>query len=120
MIGLPLNGKVVDLAQLQTEMVAAQVAIRGLGSDGTILFTYDENGQLADLPQGAAAVLTAHVPSTALTDQLTALLASTVGVTLTSLTQAQRLVLVAGLLYKAGAIDRTTLAIRPLNTWLLN
>ncbi len=119
MTGIPLNNKVVDLAQLQAEMIAANIAITGLGSDGINLYTYDESGHPADLPAGAAAVLAAHTPSTALHDALIAALTSSVGVSVTALTQAQRLALVAGLLYKVGAIDRQTLAIRPLAQWLI-
>lgn len=119
--GLPLNRKIVDLVQLQAEMVAAGVAITALGSDGVSVFTYDAQGQPADFSNMtlAATVLAAHTPSTALHDALVTALTSAVGVTLTTLTQAQRLALVAGLLYKAGAIDKQTLAVKPLNTWLL-
>jgi hypothetical protein len=117
--GIPLNGKRVDFDQLQTELAAAGIAVSGIGSDGEHVFTYDGTGRPMDLPDAAAAVLSAHTASTAPRDQLTALLNSTVGVSLQSLTNAQRLALVAGLLYKAGAIDRATLTIRPLNTWLL-
>ncbi len=119
MTGLALNGKVIDLAQLQVELVAAGVAVTALGSDTITVYTYTAQGQPTDLPNGAAAVLAAHTPSTALHDALVAALTSSVGVALTSLTQAQRLALIAGLLYKAGAIDKQTLVVRPLASWLL-
>lgn len=62
MVGLPLNGKVIALAQLQAEMIAAGIAITALGTANDFLFTYDAQGQPADLPAGADAVLIAHVP----------------------------------------------------------
>lgn len=62
MTGLALNGKAINLAQLQHELITAGMSITGLGSDGTDVFQYDSNGMPADLPNGAAAVLAAHVP----------------------------------------------------------
>jgi hypothetical protein len=43
---------------------------------------------------------------------------SAVGVNIATLTQAQRLALVTCLLYKAGAVDPTTLVVKPLSQWL--
>lgn len=117
MTGIPLLGKVVDLSQLQAEMLVAGIPAI-LGSDGVTVFTYDAGGSPAELPGGAVAVLAAHVPSTTLHDALVTALTSSVGVSIAALSQAQRLALVAGLLYKAGAIDRSTLVIKPLSTWL--
>lgn len=62
MTGIALNGKVVDLGQLQGELVAAGVDITGLGISGGDLITYNDEGQPADLPEGAAAVVVAHTP----------------------------------------------------------
>ncbi len=103
MTGLALNGKVIDLVQLQAEMNTAGVVVTALGSDSQTVYAYNGQGQPADLPAGAAAVLAAHTPSTALHDAIVTALTSSVGVTLANLTQAQRLALIAGLLYKAGA-----------------
>ena len=122
MTGLPLNGKTVDLVQLAAELTTAGVLVpNGLGADSLTVYTYDGNGEPANFANMAlaATVLAAHIPSTALHDALVTALTSAVGVALTTLTQAQRLALVAGLLYKAGAIDKQTLAVKPLSTWLL-
>jgi hypothetical protein len=117
--GIPLNNRPVDLEQLKTELATAGVAVTALGTIGDTLVTYDASGAPADLPPAANAVVAAHTPSTALRDQLVSALTSSVGVGLTTLTQAQRLALVAGLLYKAGAIDRQGV-VRPLAQWLVS
>lgn len=57
-----LNNKRVDLAQLATEMTAAGIPNRGLGTLGDDLHTYTVGGSLVDVPAGAAAVISAHVP----------------------------------------------------------
>lgn len=119
MTGLQLNGKVVDLVQLQTELVAAGFTVNGLGQIGDTLVTYDNHGNPIDLPAGAATVLAAHVPSTVFQDQMTTLLSPLVGVAVANLTQAQRLQMLLGIAAAVGAIDRRTLVVRPLNTWLL-
>lgn len=55
--------KIVNLAQLQAEMGAAGVAATALGQTGPELFTYDKSGVPCELPEGAAAVVAAHVPA---------------------------------------------------------
>jgi len=57
-------------------------------------------------------------PLTPLRDAVVAQAQSAVGVTLGNLTQAQRLALIACVLYREGALDPVTLAVRPLNQWL--
>lgn len=57
-----LNGKQVSLHQLQGELAAAGVTVRGLGVVDGDLHTYDEDGAVVDVPPGAAAVIAAHVP----------------------------------------------------------
>lgn len=118
MTGIPLGGKAIDFEQLKAELTAAGVSVTGLGTNGDNLITYDAAGAPADLPQAATAVVAAHTPSTALRDQLVSLLTSCVGVALTDLTNAQRFALVAGLLYKAGGVNRQG-QVRPLNQWLV-
>lgn len=58
-----LNGKRVDLGQLQTELATAGITANGLGTSGDDLHTYDSKGVPIDLPAGATAVIAAHVPS---------------------------------------------------------
>lgn len=57
-----LNGKRVYLPQLEQELAAAGVTVRGLGIDADDLHTYTAQGAVADVPAAAAAVVTAHVP----------------------------------------------------------
>lgn len=57
-----LNGKRVDLPQLQAEFATAGIVAAGLGTTGDDLHTYDQTGEAIDLPAGAAAVVAAHVP----------------------------------------------------------
>jgi hypothetical protein len=57
-----LNGKRVDLLQLEAELTAASILIRGLGIAGDDLHTYDADGVVIDVPVAAAAVVAAHVP----------------------------------------------------------
>lgn len=54
--------KAVDLEQLQAQLQAAGISAPGLGTDSGGLFTYGPNGQPVDLPETAAAVVTAHTP----------------------------------------------------------
>lgn len=111
--------KAIDLDQLTAEMTTAGVALpTGLGMQAGTIFTYDGTGDPTDLPTGADAVIAAHTPNTALRDQLVSVLTSTVGVVMTDLTNAQRLALVAALLYKAGGLNRQG-QVRPLNQWLI-
>ncbi|HET8627453.1 MAG TPA: hypothetical protein VFL91_08535 [Thermomicrobiales bacterium] len=57
-----LNGKVVRLDQLTTELAAAGIDVPALGQDGDDLHTYDPQGTYLDLPAAAAPVVAAHVP----------------------------------------------------------
>jgi hypothetical protein len=57
-----LQGKDVELPQLQAELVAAGIEVPALGTHGDRLHTYDEDGAIVDLPPGAAAVVAAHEP----------------------------------------------------------
>lgn len=59
-----LQGKRVDLPQLQAELLAAGVAVaRGLGTAGDELHTYDGSGDPLDVTGATAqSVLAAHVP----------------------------------------------------------
>ena len=72
--------KVVNLGQLQTELAAAGVTVNALGTTGDDLFTYDKQGVPCELPDGAAAVVAAHVPKVDTTptiaDQVAALQAA--------------------------------------------
>lgn len=53
--------KSIDLTKLLTEAAAAGVSLpRGLGLNGTNLFTYDAAGEPIEPPAGLAAVVTAH------------------------------------------------------------
>lgn len=56
------TGRFIDLHQLTAELVAAGVSVTALGTVGDDVFTYDENGEIVDLPSEAQAVLDAHVP----------------------------------------------------------
>lgn len=89
MTGVDVSGKVIVLDDLQAEMAAAGIAVSsgltmaGPGEEspsmatfstapkqapGTLLFTYDDNGEPAELPTGAQAVVDAHVPMRDVTD----------------------------------------------------
>lgn len=57
-----LNGKRIDLPQLEAELTAAGVTHRRLGTVGDDLHTYTATGGYQDLPAGAGAVIAAHVP----------------------------------------------------------
>lgn len=57
-----LNGKRVDLPQLQAELATAGVPVPGLGTAGDDLHTYTATGEPTDLPAAAAPVVTAHTP----------------------------------------------------------
>lgn len=57
-----LNGKTVNLRQLEGEMGAAGLAIRSLGTAGDDCFTYTATGSPIDLPPQARAVIDAHTP----------------------------------------------------------
>jgi hypothetical protein len=57
-----LNGKQVSLRQLEAELAAAGVTVRGLGIVDGALHTYDEDGAVIDVPPAAAAIIAAHVP----------------------------------------------------------
>ena len=46
--GVTTGGKPINLAQLETELTAAGVAVTGLGQSGDAIFTYAPDGQ----PQG--------------------------------------------------------------------
>jgi hypothetical protein len=73
--------KTVTPDKLARELEAAGIQVRGLGTDGDDLHTYDEDGAPVDLPAGAGAIVNAHVadpPPVPLGDQLaTALLQAT-------------------------------------------
>lgn len=58
---MQLNGKVVDLLQLQGELTAAGVPYRGLGQSGDILHTYTVAGAPTDIPVAGYAVVDAHI-----------------------------------------------------------
>jgi hypothetical protein len=58
-----LNGKRVDLAQLQAELATAGITVPALGTAGEDLHTYDEDGAAIDMPPESAAVLEAHDPA---------------------------------------------------------
>lgn len=63
-MAMQLNGKALNLTQLQGELAAAGIAVpRGLGTAEDTLFTYDAQGLPVDLPAGAAAVVAAHDPT---------------------------------------------------------
>ena len=53
--------KPVTLDQLEAELAAAGITLRGLGLNNDDLYTYDAAGNFMDLPSAAAAVLSAHV-----------------------------------------------------------
>lgn len=61
MAGVPLGGKPVNLIQLTAELNAVGIEVpSGLGADDNV-YTYDFAGHPADLPDGSAAVVDAHV-----------------------------------------------------------
>jgi hypothetical protein len=43
-VGVPSQGKAINLAQLQTELAAAGVVVDGLGLDAGQIYTYDAEG----------------------------------------------------------------------------
>ena len=56
-----LDGKVVNLVQLQYELAAAGIPVVALGATGNDLHTYTAVGEPLDLPDTAAPVVAAHV-----------------------------------------------------------
>lgn len=69
--------KTVTLDKLARELKSAGIQVRGLGTAGDNLHTYDANGVPTELPAGASAVVNAHVadpPPVPLGDQLAAAL----------------------------------------------
>lgn len=61
---IALNGKALNLYQLQTELAAAGIDVpRGLATGNDTLFTYDADGRPFDLPDGVAALVDAHNPA---------------------------------------------------------
>jgi hypothetical protein len=60
--------KDVSLVQLQAELIAAGVDVKGLGTTGSLkdgteeVHTFDDAGAPVDLPQAASAVIAAHTP----------------------------------------------------------
>lgn len=60
-IGRPLDGKAIDLEQIAGELAAAGIPVPlGVGVTADRLHTYDAEGELADLPPAADAVIAAH------------------------------------------------------------
>lgn len=118
MTGIPIN-KELDLEQLKDELAMAGISVTSLGRDADTVYTYDEMGKPSDLPNGSAAVVTAHTPTRPAQDAIVALIQSTVGVTATDLTTNQRNALMLALLFKAGGVNPRTLAVKPLNQWLV-
>jgi hypothetical protein len=59
---MKLNGKRVDLYQLQAELAAAGIIVAALNTGGDELQTYDAQGAIIPLPLEAAPVVDAHMP----------------------------------------------------------
>lgn len=77
MTGVALNGRTIDLGQLQRELQTAGVTITaGLGSDDANVWTFDQNGQPADFQVGQRSLvrdaIDRHVPDTSVRDELAA------------------------------------------------
>jgi len=66
LVGIPTNGKRVNLARLADELTAAGVPHNQLGMISTDqngkVFTYDADNMPAELPAEAAAIVAAHAP----------------------------------------------------------
>jgi hypothetical protein len=62
---MKLNGKSINMKQLEGELLAAGVQIRALGQVDDDLHTYTASGSITDVPANAAAVVAAHVPAPA-------------------------------------------------------
>lgn len=60
---MKLSGRTVNLVQLQSEMKAAGIVVTALGMTDSDLHTYGADGVSCELPEGAAAVVEAHVPT---------------------------------------------------------
>ncbi len=119
--------------KLYAELLAAIPALAPVLVDGVptavLLLSHRDDDLWLTVPDdtaepAVAAVVAAHdptpppAPDAALRSAIVQAVQSCVGVRLADLTQAQRLALIAALLFRAGAVDRTTLAIRPLAEWL--
>src|SRR5262245_20866637 len=66
---IDLQGKRVDLGQLQTELEAAGIPVEyGLGTADDYLYEYDAEGAPVELPAEAQPVVDAHVPPPLLID----------------------------------------------------
>jgi hypothetical protein len=118
-VGISLGGHPVDLPQLQDELAVAGIVVGALGVADDYVFSYDGDGVPIGLPPGSDAVVAAHVPDTTLAGLLSTVLTPTVGIVFGSLTTDQKLGLIFGLLYRAGALDGATAQVLPLADWLL-
>src|SRR5436309_15844766 len=47
-IGIPVGGRPINLSQLERELQAQGVAVKGLGMHDDWIYTYDDAGELAD------------------------------------------------------------------------
>lgn len=121
-----VGGKYYDFDQLGAEFVLAGVAFTSLGTDGATIFTYDQMANQISLPAGAAPVIDAHIPSHLQRDLLVSLVQPAVGQLIMSSDMPPQILLdpsTAGLLftavlYRLGILDKTTLAVLPIDLWI--
>lgn len=107
-----------DFEQLLAELALAGVVVSSLGTDGLTIFTFDDFGTPTALDPAAAPVIAAHVPNNLQRDLLALQLQSAVGLNVLNLSINQLQAFVACLGFKAGAIDRTSLAVLSPGTWM--
>lgn len=113
-----VGGSYYDFDQLGAEFMLAGVAYTSLATDGLTIFTYDEMANQISLPPEADPIIAAHVPAHLQRDLVAQMAQPAVGLSILDLPQDLLLLLLTGLAYKAGVIDRTTLAVLPIDSWL--
>jgi hypothetical protein len=116
-----------DFDQLGAEFMLAGVQFTSLGTDGTIIFTYDASGNQTSLDPTADPIIAAHIPAHLQRDLVTLLAQPTVGLSIMDLTAMPPVLLfdatTLGLLfvalaYRVGALDPTTMTVLPIETWI--
>lgn len=60
---IDVSGQTLDLPKLSAELTAAGVEHRALGTRNNFLHTYNEAGEIIELPKEALVVVRAHQPS---------------------------------------------------------
>lgn len=113
-----IGGRYYDLDQLGAEFTLAGIAYTSLGTDGLSIFTYDAMANPISLPVEAVPIIAAHVPAHLERDLIELQLQPVVGIPILDLSPTLLQLLVLGLAYNARIIDKSTLAVLPVEQWV--